>query len=287
MTAKPALLSLPPSAMQSLHSNLAAFQPQFLDVASGLQALSKELNRTCEKIATQVRAAQLRVLTPELQAALEEFARKERLGERMETAGWLPSRFAPFDLVQDNASASDRELGEVLDHYFRDRWNDIEAGFRKRLLGYDVDEEAKASFVEALEAHRHGLYRTVPRTLFPEIERVVRIEFHGGGLRRLTDQKFIRDGVLKLGPRDIEPSGVFGMRIVNKFLDDLYESIPTEERLRAVAVDPVPNRHAALHGLVVYRTAQTSLNSLIMAEFMLSVVSALKRGETGNALNGP
>jgi hypothetical protein len=55
--------------------------------------------------------------------------------------------------------------------------------------------------------------------------------------------------------------------------------VKTPERLAEVAADPVPNRHAALHGLVVYSTRQASMNALIMAEYahlsILAVAQAL------------
>ena len=38
----------------------------------------------------------------------------------------------------------------------------------------------------------------------------------------------------------------------------------------------MPNRHATVHGLVTYRTMQSSLNALIMTEFMYQVIPAVK-----------
>jgi hypothetical protein len=47
--------------------------------------------------------------------------------------------------------------------------------------------------------------------------------------------------------------------------------------------DPVPNRNAALHGLVVYRSFKNSLNALIMTDFVFQVVDAVKRSALKNA----
>jgi hypothetical protein len=47
---------------------------------------------------------------------------------------------------------------------------------QKRAVKFDIDDEAKASLVEALEAHQNGHYRAVCRPLLPEIERAARVE---------------------------------------------------------------------------------------------------------------
>ena len=51
---------------------------------------------------------------------------------------------------------------------------------------------------------------------------------------------------------------------------------PDTER-KCFEQDPIPNRHAALHGLVIYSSMQNSLNSIFMTEFIFQVISALKR----------
>ena len=38
----------------------------------------------------------------------------------------------------------------------------------------------------------------------------------------------------------------------------------------------MPNRHAAIHGLVVYNSQKASMNALIIAEFVLLTVSAVR-----------
>jgi hypothetical protein len=42
-----------------------------------------------------------------------------------------------------------------------------------------------------------------------------------------------------------------------------------------ISADAVPNRHAALHGYCVYDNAQSSLNALIMADYMLHLFDQL------------
>jgi hypothetical protein len=47
--------------------------------------------------------------------------------------------------------------------------------------------------------------------------------------------------------------------------------------LAAVADDPVPNRHAALHGLLPYAAQKHSMNMLIVADFLFQVICTVKR----------
>ena len=39
--------------------------------------------------------------------------------------------------------------------------------------------------------------------------------------------------------------------------------------------DPVPNRHAVIHGLISYSTAQNSINTLIMVDFMFHLIGVV------------
>ena len=41
--------------------------------------------------------------------------------------------------------------------------------------------------------------------------------------------------------------------------------------------DAVPNRHAAVHGLVVYRSFKNSLNTLFMTDYVFQIVNAVKK----------
>lgn len=50
-----------------------------------------------------------------------------------------------------------------------------------------------------------------------------------------------------------------------------------ESEVQRYRADTVPNRHAALHGIVSYNTQQTRLNAIIMADFIFHMVSQLKK----------
>ena len=50
---------------------------------------------------------------------------------------------------------------------------------------------------------------------------------------------------------------------------------------RRFAEEPVPNRHAAVHGLAVYSSMQSSLNAIFMADFIFQAIGVLKRMASG------
>ena len=85
----------------------------------------------------------------------------------------------------------------------------------------------------------------------------------------------IRDKVKRqeIAFSDLAPSGdgpVFAQ--FERMADHLYKTVRTPENVAELVNDSVPNRHAALHGLVSYRTMKSSLNALIMTEFMYRII---------------
>ena len=85
-------------------------------------------------------------------------------------------------------------------------------------------------------------------------------------------------------------AGAISPKLSRMFARHLYSNVKAPQRLSEVEADPVPNRHAALHGLVVYASAQASLNALIMAEYahlsILAVARALAEREAPNSVVG-
>ena len=85
----------------------------------------------------------------------------------------------------------------------------------------------------------------------------------------------IRDKVKRqeIAFSDLAPPGggpVFAQ--FERMADHLYKTVCTTENVAELVNDSVPNRHAALHGLVSYRTMKSSLNALIMTEFMFRII---------------
>ncbi len=212
-----------------------------------------------------------------------ELALQERQHQRVYDAGWLPHHTTPIDLISE-ADDSQRVRELLRAHYAAD-WEKVRVAFEAELAGYDIDREAKSCFREALDAHEGRRYRAPPRLLFPEIERIVREElFKGSVAEALTSQQALRVAAGTLTPFELGRNSVGGLRLYSKFEDHLYARIRSQDDLERARADPVPNRHAVLHGLIVYSSMQSSLNALIMTDFIFAIVNALKsRGEDWQA----
>ena len=53
-----------------------------------------------------------------------------------------------------------------------------------------------------------------------------------------------------------------------------------EDDLQRVEQDPVPNRHAAMHGFVSYSSPQNSLNTIFVADYMFRLIGSFRNAQT-------
>lgn len=213
---------------------------------------------------------QFRPLAP----ILERVARQEARCNRLEEAGWLPHPESPWHLLDDEALCGDK-LNQAVEAYYRESWQSVKEGIEEAISSYAIDDEAKATFREAIAAHEAGLYRCVARTLFPEIERVSRAEIHGGAMDKIASQPKLQEAIGNLCPSEIARDGIWSMNLYRKLVGHLYVSMPTPERVEAIAAEPVPNRHAAVHGYVAYNSHRHSINSLIIADYLFHAISVI------------
>jgi hypothetical protein len=206
-------------------------------------------------------------------------------------AGWLPHYTNGQLALEINDTAA---LRQAIDQHYRDHWLAIQAQFITRLNTYTIDDETKAVFREALATHKSGHYRATVRLLFPEIERVTRNEFGGWRVKETPDQAGLSstDPGLKERLKELVLHYVSNKIPIGYHLEDplsswvlptlklhdhLYKRAETASEIERCEHDPVPNRHAAIHGRVVYSTAQHSINTLIMTECIFHVVTTAKQ----------
>jgi hypothetical protein len=151
----------------------------------------------------------------------------------------------------------------------------VRSKLTEHILQYNIDQESKETFLEALDAHEAGLFRCGCRVLFPEVERLSRIELLGNALPSKASQKDLRGVAGDLTMSETEPGGRFALDLYRKLEKHLYANVESTTLIQ-YEQDSVPNRHAALHGLVAYRTAQNSLNTIIMTDYIFQVIHAAK-----------
>lgn len=206
---------------------------------------------------------------------MAEAGRRHRL---LETSGWLPHYTTPFAQLDDLDDPE--EVARLLEAHYRDQWSEVRETILTHLAAYAVDDQAKSVFTQALDLHEGGFYRAVSLVVFSEIERLARVELHGGQLGGFASQLKLRELAGHLCPSQTEPAGFHGLALYQRLDDHLYNPVRTPEALEAARRDPVPNRHAAVHGLIAYDSRQNSLNALIMGDFVFQVFSEVKKAET-------
>jgi hypothetical protein len=198
----------------------------------------------------------------------------QRQSTLISKAGFVPHPTMPQNLLRQSSDDPMR-LSELLVQYYEDNWPKARDEMLGRANNYQIDNEAKVAFNEALIAHENGLYRSVVRTLFPEIERVARNDLYRGALGSISVQHGFAQLVNKLAFPDLDPAGFFGLTQLNRLREHLYIRV-TKENRKKIEADAVPNRHAAIHGIVVYSTAKNSLNTIFMTDYIYQVVNAVK-----------
>lgn len=247
----------------------------------GMQLMTLQSNQWAE-IAKKWSETSRNILAP-LQPMFKKLSEQQAKAELVEQSGWLPHTTTPFHLIEEGKTAE--EVDEIVSTFYKDEWADVEATFLRHIDNHNVDEEAKACFREAIKAHKLGLYRTVPRTLFPEIERVASVEFYdgrhkatnrAGKLVNITSLPTIRDDISNLPAGEVLNYD-YGYHLFKKMEAHLYERVGEEpDEIAKFEADPVPNRHASLHGIVSYTSAKSSLNVLIMTDFLFHMMSRVK-----------
>lgn len=178
---------------------------------------------------------------------------------------------------------SHSDIAAILTEHYRANWSTVRETMSKSVAATAIDAEAKATFEEALAAHEAGLYRSVVRVLFPEIERVARETVYGGSRKELVGKdagrknnaelRDFREAVMSKLPAGVALATLFALPLVEKLYEHFYTYVP--ENAAGLAVfesDPVPNRHASQHGFVTYSSAQNSINMLAMADFMFHII---------------
>ena len=157
---------------------------------------------------------------------------RHQIRKVLNAAGWLPHCTTPLSLVAD-CSGDVCAVRIKLDEYYEHNWSSVRRAIESKIAEYNVDEEAKATFREALDAHGYGLHRSVCRVLFPEIERVLRTELfermtghvrYGEFVKKLADGKTL-DDVLPGGWFDFDYFGHLTAAIRQRSDDAFDEGI--------------------------------------------------------------
>ena len=206
----------------------------------------------------------------------DELTKQSQAVSALDEAGWLPHFTTPFDYIEDCGNDSEK-IRRALTEYYREHWPTVQTDIEDRLNDYCLDQEAKETFKEALEAHKSKLYRCVCVVLFSGIEGVARRELFNNRPGQIAFKDQIHDSGLELPTTSLNTGGFYAVKLFQRLSDHFYGQTNDDEARQRFVQDPVPNRHAAIHGLVPYSMPQHSLNTIFMADFIFDVICALKR----------
>ena len=194
--------------------------------------------------------------------------------------GWVVHHSLPIDLLD---SVHDDDLDDAIMAYYKATWTDFRRETELDTHEYLVDQDTKETVIQALQAHESGLYRLVSPTLMAEIERVVRLQLKGNVMER---QPNVKETILS--EVDELPMSSFhdltsSIMQYDALEGHLYEHIKDETDRGRFADNSIPNRHAALHGLVPYSSEKSSLNSIFLMDFVLHTITQAKRARIAEA----
>ena len=265
-------------AVQRSAAQPFAAQAAMADVGQGFSKIAEQYLRVVRRIGFDHQFGRLlpKLELPDFRHITEPLARQLRMEQALDDSGWLPHHSTPLESVK--ACAGDREaIQVVLRNYYCEEWEAVRRATETRLTTCSLDDEAKATFREALTAHEAGLYRSVCRLLFPEIERVARKELRGDSLEKdLSGQPPLHELARNLPVSVARRAGFLGLHLCRRLSSHLYKSVWDDDTRQRFAEDPVPNRHAVVHGLVEYSSMQNSLNAIFMTEFLFSTIIWLR-----------
>ena len=241
------------AALQQLELSFSPFIERLKELSDAFSPFIERLKELSDAFA------------PHLQSILE----WNRVVDALNAVGWLPYHSAPFHYVEecgDDLALLERRF----DEFYRTRWSEIRDDMELRLKDYHIDDEAKETYREALLAHEVGLFRCVCRVLFPEIERVIGL----GRVRQKEIEKLTSTGTLA----DFAFRERFGYVLFGRLVNHAYEQVKADRK--RFEWDPVPNRHAALHGLVPYSTHKHSMNMLILTDYIFQILPPTNGSDT-------
>ena len=192
------------------------------------------------------------------------FLEWNRTVNALNEVGWLPYHFEPSLRIIDDCRDELLLLDQRLSNYYRTGWTEIRDDMKSRLVDYHIDDEARETFREALSAHEAGYYRCVCRVLFPEIERLI-------GAGRVGSRRMLEELTKGGDLAEFAFKERFGYVLFGQLVNHAYEQV--NDKRERFEKHPVPNRNAAMHGLVPYPTHKHSLNMLILADYVFRVLS--------------
>ena len=261
------LNSLVSMTIQTNHFSIAPVIPT-LDTRLPQTSLLNSLTRT---ISAASRLYDISI-NPILTRHIERFTQ----GLQFQNSGWFPHHTFPTHLLADNDD--DTVTDEIILSYYHDNWSRVRQEIEEDLSTYLINDDSKEALRQALIAHENGLYLLVCPGLFAEVERAVRVCLYGNRVGGISVVSQLEDNLNRL-PISALPDRSLGFVGFNQLTNHLYESIRTDADRKLFSDSAVPNRHAAIHGLLTYSSEKNSLNAIFIAVYVFQLLTAIKTSQ--------
>lgn len=269
------------------------FARQFEEVTKPLRIFSRQIDEQLEPLRTlsrQIAEKQdaIRSALEPLAVGFNTFGTIWRMYDRAYETGWIlcpdVSDFAGYQNILKKSGEDHETLDKCISEFYSVNWPRIGFGLRSEFSTYSLDELSKSAFCDALTLHGEGKYDLVPRILFPEIERVMRIKLFNNSQDRISCTEMID----KFGNAYSWPEVTGRSPIAHHILfgELVHWVFASQQERGAVKKHCVPNRHEVIHGLDIALTFKDSVNMLLFAFFMMGVMQSEARDIPPERENG-
>ena len=225
-----------------------------------LQPVFRDLEPILERLGELIEAAGPHV---------EKLVRHQRIEKQFSSSGWLPYYSELIERVEEHGGDA-ISLDRMISAYYREHWTEIREDIEGRMGMYEIDGEANETLQEVFSAHESGNYRSVCRTLFPEMERLIKRNFFND-VGRIRTGEMIKKLAEHLAEDNILSRQALCLVTIGHHVEHMYAQVDDDNRVR-FEQSAIPNRHATLHGLVSYSTHKHSMNMIIMADHLFQLL---------------
>ncbi|WID95722.1 hypothetical protein QO058_23670 [Bosea vestrisii] len=194
--------------------------------------------------------------------------------EALDQAGWLPHPAVSLPGIE---SVANGDVAALADIRYREATATIEDDLLSLLSAAQVPALARNPLEDAISAHRAQHYRACTRLVFPALESLVRVALLGNRWGNQTHLRHLR-GLLssKLSLENLPAPKVHSFKLYSKLEAHFFDPVSSPEAYDRFLASGVPNRHACVHGIIDYSSFQHSINSLILASYVIRMVAFVK-----------
>lgn len=179
--------------------------------------------------------------------------------------GYLPHRTVPFVRFHDECGGNYEEFLSLVLTRYESHQDDILLSIESQKEKLTLSEEIMATFSEAIQGHKQGLFRLTCRALLPDVEKVIyECWLDKSGIGSVKEQE-LENTIGDMPARFFTLPYWSDWVLLNLLIRHLFSN---GSNIKEFSQNPLPNRHAALHGWLDYPSRKHSFNMIVFADFI-------------------